>query len=487
MSTLLRNLSLALRNLLRNRRRSLTTMLAMIVGAVAVLLFGGYSRDIHYGLQTGYVQGAGHLQIQRAGYFLHGTGNPVAYGIADYPKLIETVRADPVLAPMLAVVTPVLNLGGIAGNYAVGASRTVLARGVVVEDQNRMRRWNAYGFTAAPRRLALPGAKPDEAVIGTGVARVLQLCGPLAVANCPPMPAPTESATAAIDATIDAATPPDIAALTRAEPGSGRRAEDGAAGAGDATGAGAPRIEVLAASAGGAPNVASLSVVKAENQGIKELDDIFVLMHLPAAQRLVYGAGEPRATAIVVQLRRTAQIPAARARLQTLLAEGGGGQALEVQDYETLNPSYGQITGMFSAIFGFISLLIGSIVLFTVGNTMSMAVVERTVEIGTLRAMGLRRSGIRNLFIGEGLMLGIIGSVAGVAIALAFAAVLNRAGLTWFPPGQVEPAPLSFRVWGEPDMIAVTCVGLVVVAVLSAWWPARRAASLQIVEALRHA
>ena len=62
---LVATLSLAARNLLRNRRRSITTMLALVVGAVAMLLFGGYSRTIQYGLQTGYVQGAGHLQLQR--------------------------------------------------------------------------------------------------------------------------------------------------------------------------------------------------------------------------------------------------------------------------------------------------------------------------------------------------------------------------------------------------------------------------------------
>ena len=63
---------------------------------------------------------------------------------------------------------------------------------------------------------------------------------------------------------------------------------------------------------------------------------------------------------------------------------------LEVQDFQTLNPYYGQTVAFFAAIFGFISILIGVIVLFTVGNTMSMAVVERTPEIGTLRAIGLR-------------------------------------------------------------------------------------------------
>ena len=125
----MKTLSLAWRNLLRNRRRSLTTLLAMSVGLVAVLLFGGYRSNIIYGTQTGFVQHSGHLQIQRAGYFLDGSDNPTAYGIADYPRLLERIRQDAELAPMLAVVTPTLQLGGIAGNFAAGVSRSVMAVG----------------------------------------------------------------------------------------------------------------------------------------------------------------------------------------------------------------------------------------------------------------------------------------------------------------------------------------------------------------------
>ena len=141
---------------------------------------------------------------------------------------------------------------------------------------------------------------------------------------------------------------------------------------------------------------------------------------------------------------------------------------------------------MFAAIFGFMSVLIGAIVLFTVGNTMSMAVVERTTEIGTLRAMGLRRAGIRNLFVSEGFLLGLIGAASGIVAALALAWLINHGGLTWTPPGQVDPVPLTVRVWGETRMMVLTGIGLTLVSVISAWWPARRAARLQIVDALRH-
>jgi putative ABC transport system permease protein len=151
-----------------------------------------------------------------------------------------------------------------------------------------------------------------------------------------------------------------------------------------------------------------------------------------------------------------------------------------------LNPYYGQTINLFVAIFGFIAVLIGGIVLFTVINTMSAAVVERTVEIGTLRAIGLRRTGVRTLFITEGVLLGSFGAAAGIAAALILAAIINRSGLTWTPPGRVVPVPLHLRVWEDGRLLVATALAIVAVSVLSAWWPARRASRLEVVEALRH-
>src|SRR6185295_14459985 len=88
-------LSLAWRNLLRNRRRSLMTLIAMVLGLMAVLLFGGYIRDINYGLQSDFVRRTGHLQIQHKDYFRFGSGNPAAFGIRQYDRIINTVKSDP--------------------------------------------------------------------------------------------------------------------------------------------------------------------------------------------------------------------------------------------------------------------------------------------------------------------------------------------------------------------------------------------------------
>jgi putative ABC transport system permease protein len=141
---------------------------------------------------------------------------------------------------------------------------------------------------------------------------------------------------------------------------------------------------------------------------------------------------------------------------------------------------------MFDTIFGFVFLLIGGIVLFTVSNTMNTTVVERTVEIGTLRAIGLRRSGILKLFVVEGALLGLAGALLGAVLALGLSAVINQSGMLWLPPASVAPMPFTVAVWGETGMILGTTIGLILIATISAWWPAYRAARLDVVEALRH-
>jgi putative ABC transport system permease protein len=103
-----------------------------------------------------------------------------------------------------------------------------------------------------------------------------------------------------------------------------------------------------------------------------------------------------------------------------------------------------------------------------------------------LRAVGLRRSGIRRLFLCEGLLLGVLGAALGIILALLLAYLVNHGGLTWTPPGRAEPVRLNIRVWGETRLIVGAALGLVVIAVLSAWWPAHRAARMNVVEALRH-
>jgi putative ABC transport system permease protein len=126
------------------------------------------------------------------------------------------------------------------------------------------------------------------------------------------------------------------------------------------------------------------------------------------------------------------------------------------------------------------------IVLFAVVNTMTMNVMERTNEIGTIRAMGVRRRGIRWQFILEGALIGAAGATIGAGLAVLIAAAVNGIGLDWVPPGNSNPVPLHLYVFGRPVLAVGAWLGLVLIATLAALIPANRAARLPVVDALRH-
>ena len=464
-------IKIAFRNILRNARRSLMTTSAIAVGVAALVLFGEFVGNVITGLQTQSVRRYGHLTVFRTGYFNFGAGNPGAYGIGDYQGVMRLIKDDPVIAPRLRVVTPNVTLFGIAGNFDIDASKTFFGFGVVPSDRDRMRKWDEYGQFDAP----VPddsGLRDDDesrGVIGVGLARVLGLCESLKLADCPAraqVPAETSRERAG----------PASAVLELAE----RDREPGSAGR-EGTG---PRLDLLAATTGGAPNVLSLYVGKAEPQGAKELDDNFIAMHFSLAQKLLYGRGERKALGIVLQLQRTEDMPGVRERLVALLKEHG--LDLEVRDFAELQPFYKQVIAMFGAIFSFLAVIMGVIVLFTVVNTMSMSVMERTSEIGTARAMGLRRAGIRRQFVIEGSLLGAIGATVGLVLAALLAFAVNHAGLTWTPPNQASPVPLRVLTSGVEVLNLAVWLGLVFMSTVAALLPANRAARLPVVDALRH-
>jgi putative ABC transport system permease protein len=458
------------RNILRNRRRSAMTGLAVAVGTLAVLLFGGFQRNVFDGLETGAVQRSGHLTSFREGYFLYGAGNPSAYGIDDYRNIVELLQNDPVLQPLVNVVTPTLSLVGIAGNYSgqSSAAKTFLGIGFIPSDRARMRQWNEHRVRLAAANE--PILKDDESsvgFVGLGLGRILGLCGPLSISNCPPPP--ELGSEDPVDAPAE-----DFKQLQ--EPGVEKTSSD--------SHAGMPRLDLLGATAAGAPNVVAFYVASATPQGVKELDENVIGMPLPLAQQLVYGRQKPRVTGITVQLHRTEDLEKARARLTGLFRERG--IKLEVHDFGDLNSFYVQVKRFFGAMFLFIAAIMGVIVLFTIVNTMTMAVLERTTEIGTTRALGVKRGGVRRQFLLEGALLGALGATVGVAVAALTTFAINHASLQWTPPGNAQATPFQVELWGRTAFILSTWIALTLIATLAAWFPANRAAKLQIVDALRH-
>jgi len=463
-------IKIASRSILRNVRRSLMTVLAISVGASSMVVFGEFVSRVFAQLETRGVISGGHLAVYHRGYFNYGVGNPAAYGIRDYPSLLDLITNDPVLKPKINVATPTINLFGIAANFESEASKTFFGRGVVAADYNRMQQWDEHDLKDFVVDGSINTEDTSHGNVGVGLARILKLAKPLNLEVGPEAPGVDEPAS-----NVSPGAQRDFGGLEEAN----KTESNG----GKATVA-AARLDLLAATAGGAPNVVNFFVDKAISQGMKEVDDSFVLMNFALSQQLLFGRGEKQAVGIVVQLHHTRDIPAVRARLEQLFKEKN--LNLEVRDLKELQPFYKQAVGMFSAIFLFVAVIMIVIVLFTVVNTMSMSVMERTQEIGTLRALGLGQTGVMGQFVLEGALLGLIGTFGGLLVGLVLSQVVNHAGLTWQPPGSAFPIPLKLMSQGAVGLFVGIGFGLSAIATLAAWIPARNAARMKVVDALGH-
>ena len=149
--------------------------------------------------------------------------------------------------------------------------------------------------------------------------------------------------------------------------------------------------------------------------------------------------------------------------------------------YQTKTDTEGAFLAQFTAMFGNLNLLLGSIAaavvittLFVAGNTMAMAVRERTTEIAVMRTLGFQRGTIFGIVAGEGLLMSVAGGVLGVALAKALvnSGNLNTAG--FIPP---------FGVSASNVVVGVALSAGI--GILAGVIPATMASRLRIVDALR--
>lgn len=462
------NLSIPIRSLLRNRRRSIVTMLSIVVGTVTMLIFGGFVSSIQFGMQTNIVRQQGHLHIMPKDYLEYGASRPGELYIDDYQKLIDAIKEDSELSGKIRVITPILRLSGIAGNYSESSSKTFIGIGLVPSKQNEMKNWDPYSLNYKSATLPMEDSKKNYGVIGYGMARMLNLCDELSVPDCKDKKVEDNDAHATLDPGIE-----DLHEIVSDE--LNRSTVSGVV---------YPDIDLLSASAGGAPNVLTLNVLKAQQQGVRALDNSYVVMNLVQAQKLMYG-GDKKVSSIVLQLHDSDHMEMVSDRLKSILKENG--RDYEVKEFAEINQMYNKVMRMFGSIFTFISIVISVIVLFTVVNTMTMSVMERTTEIGTLRALGMRRGGIRRLFLSEGILLGIVSASIGVLLATMLATLLNKAGITWTPPSNAAAQPLRFLVLENPILPLGIWLLLVFVTTISAFLPAKRAAKMNVVNAINKA
>ena len=154
----------------------------------------------------------------------------------------------------------------------------------------------------------------------------------------------------------------------------------------------------------------------------------------------------------------------------------------EVHTWEKLTPFY-NIANMIDLMTFFIKVMLVAIVLVSIMNVMIMAVYERINEIGTIAAIGTLPGKITALFVTEGFLLGLLGTVIGTAISLVAIAVINAAEIT-FDFGRQSNLVLAPTI-GPGDVITIALI-VIGIAVAASLQPAFKAARMDPITALRH-
>ncbi|NMF89895.1 FtsX-like permease family protein [Aromatoleum petrolei] len=207
-------------------------------------------------------------------------------------------------------------------------------------------------------------------------------------------------------------------------------------------------------------------------------------LHMDDARELLRMA-EPEVGEITVRLAGLAHVARVQARLEQAFAELRnlqGQPALEVHSWEALSP-FSNIARMIDLLDLFIRVMLVGIVLISVMNVMMMAVDERIREIGTIAAIGTPPGRILALFVSDGALLGLVGTLVGAALSLALILALN---LLWpvtvaFGREQFVLAPAI----AAGDVLLIGGIVLVV-AVVASLQPAWKAARMDPITALRH-
>jgi len=209
------------------------------------------------------------------------------------------------------------------------------------------------------------------------------------------------------------------------------------------------------------------------------LNDKLMFVPLKFAQSLYDTDGTDR---LVVLLKDTRMAAAMKKKLNRAFAAAG--IDLEVKTWEEIAPFYTKVKNMFRIIFLFLFVIVLVIVVMSIINTMSMTVMERIREIGTLRSLGIRQRGIIYLFAIESALLGFLGSFLGLGLTLAGWLAVKITEPTWVPPHITKRVPIE--VYLVPEYLVLTGFFLVVLSLVAAVLPARKAARMNIVDALGH-
>jgi putative ABC transport system permease protein len=410
-------LAIASRNLLRYRRRTLLTLLLIVIGMIAVLLFiavAGSFKSMMVDQITDSV--LGHLQVHRKGYVASIDNLPLNLNMkpAMVAKTEDALKANPAVETW----SPRVKFGGMYSNFAETTSIRV------------------NGIDPAREAATVPllqGRMVDGPKDGPLVEKG-KIVIPLLLAR-------------------------------------GMKSKVG------------DTVVVVATNRDGSVNGKTF-VVKGILESISGPGGRDGYIHIDDARELLRMT-EAEVSEIAVRLKKFSQLERATGQIKTAL-EGltnkEGKPVIEVHTWADLSP-FSNLAKMIDLMTLFIKVVLVSIVLVSVMNVMIMAVFERIREIGTIAAIGTPPSRILSLFLAEGLMLGLVGTVAGTLLSLAAIFGIN----VWKPTfafGQQQNLVMAPTIAGG-DVLTIAAL-VVVVAIIASLQPAWKASRMDPIHALRH-
>jgi putative ABC transport system permease protein len=413
---------LALRGLMRNRRRSMMTLLAIAFGFSAIALFAGYTHNVYSGLSRQSIHGEmiGHLTVSKRGMKLEGKLDPERYLLT--AKEVDGITKLLGDEPHIKLVAPRLGLSGMVSNGR--ASTIFIAEGIEPTAMEKLQenylteREKASGLYDNGMK-HLDANRPDVVELSQGLVEMLHL-------------------------------------------------KVGG------------QAAVLVSTLSGQANASDITVGHSFNTGNAGSNDKFAFFPLALVRSLLDAEG--RADRLTILLDDVNQTEAMRTHFLEKLNHAGFD--VEIQTWQELSDFYTQVHGMFDMIFGFIFSIVLTVVIMSVANSMGMTVIERTREIGTLRAIGLKHSGVVRLFTIESMLLTLIGCTTGLLIMLVVRWGINVADISYVPPNSSSRTSLLIDL--DASRILFTFLLMGVVGTLAAYMPARRAAKKPIIDALGH-